>query len=123
MTQDNNAEQQARALVEHIVALVAALDGDDPDGARETIQEDPLEVSVRSSWHQVGTHAYPEEFMILLCTGGPAVRIVGDLDTNHEPYDPIIQYQDWFEPWTTFIVDDYERAALQRYCEQFYFGG
>ncbi|MDR6858912.1 hypothetical protein J2W96_005244 [Variovorax guangxiensis] len=40
-----------------------------------------------------------EEFEILLCTGGPTVRIVGDLDHHGEPDRARIEYQDWFEPW------------------------
>jgi hypothetical protein len=45
--------------------------------------------------------AKPSEFMILLCTGGPAVRIRGELDRYSEPEKPRIEYQDWFTPWQT----------------------
>jgi hypothetical protein len=66
----------------------------------------------------------PEEFEILLCTGGPAVRIVGTLDQHNEPASARIEYQDWFTPWTPWR----SRAAnaegiLLAYCQTFYFGG
>jgi len=31
---------------------------------------------------------------ILLCTGGPVVRIVGDLSQHHEPDSARLEYQD-----------------------------
>lgn len=98
----------------------------DEDEARETIQEDPLSIQVRSGWYTPGDRqrddASPEEFEILLCTGGPAVRIVGELDSG-QPDRPRLQYQDWGTPWTEyFIEDNAQREALLTYCQQFYFG-
>src|SRR3990167_6915642 len=63
-----------------------------------------------------------EELEILLCTGGPAVRIIGDL-INGQPDCPVLQYQSWGTPWTTYptTMDEYE--TLLTYCERFYYGG
>ena len=67
--------------------------------------------------------AKAEEFEILLCTGGPACRIIGDLDQHGQPDRPRLQYQDWGTPWTELVsISSDEREALQTYCQQFYFG-
>ena len=93
----------------------------DEEEARERIQEDALSVEVRSDWHAPGESGEPTEFCILLCTGGPAVRIIGDLDRG-EPSRPRIEYQDWGTPWTEYFPTSEQRAALESYCSCFYFG-
>lgn len=102
----------------------AAGDCKDADQARERIQEDALEVQVRAGWHSPGeTVLTPEEFYILLCTGGPAVRIVGDVDDSMQPERPRLEYQDWGTPWTELVsLESHEREALQSYCAAHYFG-
>ena len=46
----------------------------DQDEARDAIHATPLSVEVRSGWRSVGEDAgEPEEFRIVLCTGGPRV--------------------------------------------------
>lgn len=95
----------------------------DEEEARQTIQEDALSVQVRGDWHTPGDE--PDgavEFEILLCTGGPAVRIVGDLDRHNQPERPRIQHQDWGTPWTEYFPTGEQREAMQTYCEQFYYG-
>jgi hypothetical protein len=92
------------------------------DEARDAIMEDPLSVEVGiSDYFAPGDTPKPDEYCILLCTGGPAVRIVGDLDEHGEPSRPRLEYQDWGTPWTE-LVNHSERAALQTYTEQFSFG-
>lgn len=124
---DERAKDQAKAQLESMIEMVAALDtdnDDERDDALQTIQEDPLSVEVRSDWHSVGSKDTGGniEFRILLCTGGPAVQIVGELDEYDRPVNPKIQYQDWFTQWEDYIIDNKEdQEALQTYCEQFYF--
>lgn len=87
----------------------------------ERIQEDPLSVQVRSGWYSPGETPEPGQFEILLCTGGPAVRIMGELDQHNEPAGAWLEYQDWGTPWTLY----YEQGAgdvLVEYARQFYFG-
>lgn len=130
LKETNRAEQQAQAQLESIVEMARALnetpDSDDREAhedAERTIQEDPLSLQVRGDWHTPGEE--PDgatEFELLLCTGGPAVRIVGDLDAHNQPERPRIQYQDWGTPWTEYFPTDEQREALQTYCEQFYYG-
>lgn len=73
------------------------------DEARERIQEDPLSVEVRSGWDIVGGDLSAAEFRIVLCTGGPHVEIVGDLDGYGIPHRAWLQYQDWGTPMTQFL--------------------
>ena len=94
----------------------------DEDAALQAIQDDPLEISIRSDWYHPGEDAEPTEFNILLCTGGPACRILGDLDEHKQPSRAYIQHQDWFKPWTELILESWQYKALLTYCQQFYFG-
>lgn len=126
----DHAKKQAAAQLESIAEMVAALTGakeaDDSAKIEEVeraILEDPLTVQVRSGWHCPHDET-PEirEYNILLCTGGPAVRIIGDLDSYHSPYSARLEYQDWGIPWTTYFLSLEEGATLLTYCQQFYFG-
>ena len=105
---------------------VTATDADreayhDEDAARDAICEDPLSVEVRSAWTPVGDPMEAEEYMILLCTGGPAVRIVGEL-SGSEPDDARIEYQGWFTPWQELTdTTSEEEAAMLAYAREFYF--
>ena len=124
-----NAEQQAQAQLESILAMVAALRTADNDDEREaaegTIRDDPLSIEVRGEWRPLGTaEEGASEFKIELCTGGPAVRIVGELNSYCEPEEARIEYQDWFTPWQTLAsVNDDQSDALLEYCRVFCFVG
>jgi hypothetical protein len=100
----------------------AAGDCENAEDARERIQEDPLSVQVRADWASPGELSLtPSEFEILLCTGGPAVRIMGELDHHLSPSRAWIEYQDWGTPWTA-AFGDIEHSTLLTYCQQFWFG-
>lgn len=98
--------------------------------AEQTIHEDALSVEVRTDWHTPGSHTAedactPTEYRILLCTGGPAVQITGDLSGHCEPETATIQYQDWFTPWTEWRGEDVPEDAeeiLLEYARCFWFG-
>ncbi len=94
---------------------------EDREDAETRIHEDPLEIQVRGDWHSLGDEDEgPCEFYILLTTGGPAVRIMGELQDG-EPHRAYLQTQDWGTPWT----DYYEEGAaevLMSYCRCFCFG-
>lgn len=146
---ENRAKAQAQAQMKSIMDMVGRLQhardyncdnpdecdlvdiisqsGFDFDGyhneedALQVIYEHPLSVLVRSEWYQPGED-YPDmaaEFEILLCTGGPAVRIWGYLDRNTKPTCVYMEYQDWSMPWTFYRHSDY----LLKYAQEFYFGG
>lgn len=88
------------------------------EDAEQRIQEDPLSLEVRSGWTVLGVPLVAEEFNILLATGGPAVRIIGELDGS-EPRRARLEVQDWFTPWTEYIGASQD--VLLTYCQQFYF--
>lgn len=92
----------------------------DRDDAVQDIYESPLSVQVRGGWHDIGvTDAEDEEFEILLSTGGPAARIIGDLGMHNAPEDVQLQYQDWFTPWESVGLSSEDRDVLAAYCEYF----
>jgi hypothetical protein len=94
----------------------------DRDEAEQRIQEDPLSVQVRGGWHDVGANDEgAEEYEILLCTGGPACRIIGEL-RNNEPHSARLQHQDWHTPWTEHITTGADHDALMAYARQFFYG-
>lgn len=125
---EDHGRQQAKAQLESILEMVSKLMNAAPeeaqDTAREEIQQDPLSVAVRGGWHSPGESSIepPIEFNILLCTGGPAVRIIGELDEHQEPSSAQLEYQDWFTPWTTYPLTEEEESAVLAYCQVFYFG-
>ncbi len=95
----------------------------DEENLRQTIDEDPLSIQVRTDWHTPGEDNGEIEYMILLCTGGPAVRIIGELDEHNQPCTAKLEHQDWFTPWTRYApTSDEEDNALLSYAQNFYFG-
>lgn len=93
------------------------------ESAIQAIDDDPLSVMVRSGWYTPGeSNIANDEYEILLCTGGPAVRIRGELGRYSEPSSARIEYQDWGTPWTAFILDQNEEAVLLAYANHFYYG-
>lgn len=106
-----------------IVELVSALDADtDNEEALERIQEDALSVRIRYGWHAPGTSKLDTdcEYELLLATGGPAVRIIGDLDEHNEPCSARLEVQDWFLPWTVYA--EASQDVLLSYARCFYYG-
>lgn len=91
--------------------------------AIEAIREHPLSVLVRSDWREVGSHqvAPYAEYQILLCTGGPAVKIEGQLGKG-SPETARLFYQDWGTPWIVYPLSAANEAIVISYCERFYYG-
>ncbi len=90
------------------------------DGAIERILDDALSVQVRSGWAPVGDCLQAEEFMIVIATGCPAVRIRGELDGYRQPTRAWLEVQDWGTPWTRYY--DGLQDVLLAYAQCFYFG-
>lgn len=90
----------------------------DADEARQRIEEDALSVEVRSGWQTPGEDLQPEEFRIVLCTGGPHVEIVGGLNRHNEPESVRILYHNWGESGELF---DFDRDAVLAYAACFFF--
>lgn len=95
----------------------------DADRARQAIEADALSIEVRSDWYNPGSmDATPAEYNILLGTGGPASRIIGELDEHCQPESAHFEYQDWFKPWTEARLSSSDEAVLLKYAQAFYFG-
>ena len=138
-----DAKRQGQAQFDSIKEMVQDLEcaasaadpeADTEEQARQRIHEDALSVQVRSDWYQPGTceaDRAPAEYEILLCTGGPACRIIGELSQHGEPTTARLEVQDWFQPWTQMrplvstsaeeISYDSEPILLA-YAGCFYFG-
>jgi hypothetical protein len=110
-------QAQFNSIVELVETLNAARERDETaqtggsiveiEEIERAIHEDALSVEVRVGWHIPGvadfeTNKKPAEYRILLCTGGPAVQIVGELNAHCEPETARIEIQDWFQPWTQY---------------------
>jgi hypothetical protein len=138
----SQADAQLASIREMVEALKAAEASDDDDAREEAeraIHEDALSVEARTGWltlenwnnlknpprnrERFDTLA-PSEFRILLCTGGPAVQIIGELSEHGEPEAEKIQLQgqDWFQPWQNAVISDEDRQVLARYAQCFHFG-
>ena len=117
---DTAAEDLTRAERAELAELTAqAGDCTSEDDARQRIEEAPLSVEVRSDWTNPGTTMEAGEFRILLCTGGPAVQIRGELDRG-EPVRAWLEYQDWGTPWTQYFKAD--SKILCAYASFFFCG-
>jgi hypothetical protein len=129
-----DARQQAAAQLENIAELLkGALDygGVLTDQLIEELEELPLELLVRGpreGWTVPGAPlpadwATPAEFQILLCTGGPAVRLTGRLDWQScTPYLVQLEYQSWWAPWTVYPLSSEEVAVLLEFSQLFFWG-
>lgn len=101
-------------------------DGDNVDDTAEQLEERarelPLSVLVRTDW--MGPDARrPEwaEFELLLSTGGPALRLVGQLYAYQPDGWPRLEVQDWGTPWTLY-GGPVDRDALVWFAGLFWYG-
>jgi hypothetical protein len=111
--------------VELIAELMSRYDSA-PDYESDEIQteiyEYPLSVRYRSGWGADADDLEPEEFEILLSTGGPATRLYGTLNQYGTPQNIEYQHQDWFTPWEVQYTTDEEDRALMHFAS-FFIGG
>lgn len=126
---EDYAKQNARGWLDTITELISILDGGeyegeklDSDAVRQLIWEGPLSIEVRDGWRSRGSVSEAEEYKILLTTGGPALRIIGELDQYNQPGNARLEYQDWGTPWTEFATTSEQDEAILTYAQQFYFG-
>lgn len=132
MDKQERSEEQARAQLESIKEMMRDLRlaeaGDDEERVEECrtrIEEDPLSIEVRGGWVTVdciGEPLEPEDYKILLCTGGPAVRLIGELDWVSGPTTVRLEHQDWGTLWTELPVSAEDEEVLLDYAGHFYYG-
>jgi hypothetical protein len=111
---DDDEREEFAALKE------AAGDRADRYDAEYRIQEDALSVEVRSGWTASGETLTAEEFCILITTGGPAVRIRGEMNEYFEPRRAWLEVQNWGTPWSQYF--DASQETLLTYARCFYYG-
>lgn len=126
-----NSEKQAESQLESIIEMTTLLEQareQDCDKlieeAEQAIQQDALSIECRSGWYAPGaerTELKPVEYTILLCTGGPACRIIGDLSEYGEPETARIEHQDWGTYWTDLPLDTEQEEKVLTYARCFYF--
>ena len=111
VTQDGNMLEPDDA--EELTELEeSAGDCADADDAQQRIYDDPLSVQFRSGWVSRGDEMSAEEFRIVLCTGGPHVELVGDVDCSRIR----VLYKDWGGSGELF---DFDHDAVAQYVSHF----
>jgi hypothetical protein len=108
--------------VELICELISRYDSatdDERDSIYDEIVEYPLSIEYRSGWSANPDDLEPEEFEILLSTGGPATRLYGTLNQFGTPEHIEYQFQDWFKPWETQYTTDEEDSFLLHFATFF----
>jgi len=130
----NHALENAKAHIESIVenfekiTFLESLNVTGPEEEeeieqiRESINNSALSVEFRSGWSTNSEKLEVEEFKILLTWGGPALRVIGDLDQYKQAENIKLQFQDWGTPWTDFQLSENQENALNWFCNCFYFG-
>ena len=102
------------------------IDGDtfkDATGIPDRMQEGALSVEVRGGWHTPGSDSDgPEEFQVMVSTGGPAFRIIGELDQHCQPSNVRAEHQDWGTPWIEVELSNEEQEAVDWFAGLFYYG-
>ena len=134
---ENHALNNAKGHIESIVEdyeKVSYLESLNPttqeqeliiEETTQSILDSALSIEFRSGWYsslydrvRLGE---PAEFKILLTWGGPALRIIGEIE-NYYAVNPKLQYQNWFEPWIDLEITESQEKALNWFCNKFYFG-
>ena len=127
-------ETEKPTLTDDAQAIFDSLPWDDINSADDyeetlnrTVGDEVLCFTVRSDWTIPCEPLERDEFCLLLSTGGPACRILGNLTFYCEPdwragRRPEIEWQDWGTPWTELTSYVVNPDALLWFCGQFYFG-
>jgi hypothetical protein len=117
------AKSWLASIEEMLAALTKAHDDvRATEEAQTTIYESVLSVLVRDDWRSPGapSEGGPEEYEILLSTGGPALRIWGKVNDSCGPDTAELQMQDWGIEWRRYPAPE---AVLLDFANCFYFGG
>ena len=121
----DHAKDNAAGWMESISEMVETLNSTEDqehDDAYTRINESVLEIAIRSDWTTPGVKLKPTEFMLLLTTGGPTLRLRGNLDQYQEPETAYLEYQDWGTPWAEYFGDNWDSKALLAFASCFYYG-
>lgn len=94
----------------------------DEERAREAIEQGHYGIELRGGWYAPGGRDEDgaQEYCVTLGGGGPAMRIVGELEDG-SPSTARYQFQDWFKPWTDAELSEKESAILLQWVGHLYF--
>jgi hypothetical protein len=113
-----NAEKRdaiGKTYAEHIREMV---DNAGTEDGYEEIFPSVLEICYRSGWESpsdfFNSEPSPAEVYLLLCTGGPAVRIRAEVEDNGSFVNPVLEVSDWFVGW-----GEYSEPGLPEYLQTF----
>lgn len=115
---DNRAQEQAQLQLNSIQDMLKRL-----ELARATDNDDDIELVTGEIENDALAINVTKYYEILLCTGGPAVRITGILDEHEVPSSVRLEYQDWFTRWIEYPLNDKQETALLEYANHYYFEG
>ena len=126
----NNAKGHIESIVEDFekISFLESLnvtsneDEEEIEQIKESINNSALSVEFRSGWSTNYDELEIEEFKILLSWGGPALRVIGELDQYKQAENVKLQFQDWGTPWTDYELTEKEKESLNWFCNCFYFG-
>lgn len=94
----------------------------DLEQAKQVIRESHYGIQLRSGWYTPGEESpEPEEFTITIGGGGPASRVIGDLEDG-KPVSAHYEFQNWFKPWTRAELSYEEEEIILKWAQNFYFG-
>ena len=123
MTNTSHGRDQAKAQLESIIELMDKYNSpaySEDENIIEEIYDFPLSICVRTDWIDLGNSESTDntyaEYQILLCTGGPAVKIEGTLDEG-SPDDADLYYCDWGTSWTPYPLDLEGRKLLLQFAQ------
>jgi hypothetical protein len=88
----------------------------------DELREQPASIQVKSGWHDSPSDFKAEQFKIELSGGGPATRIIGELDNHGEVWSVKPQHQHWGVPWTDLDIDKEQATAVKWFASLFYYG-
>lgn len=79
----------------------------------EEARDQVLSLEVRTGWHcPSDPPSQPEQGCLTLTTGGPALRVLIELDCDAEVLECQLQHQDWGTPWIELPLTEADDEAL-----------
>lgn len=119
------ATEQALAQVAEIRRLSDQLSAEpDNDDAIGELHALALSQEVRSDWRclsHVG-ECEPDEWRIVLCTGGPHVEVRGEFDCFGEPVSAALWFANWGQPLAEVQISTDDASLLLWFAQSFYWG-
>jgi hypothetical protein len=116
---ESRAIEEAKACLNSIKGFSDQWDTDgDTEELLEEMREYPAGYAVRSGWTELGESLEVSEYCLTLSGGGPACRIIGNIDLSGDASSARIQYQDWGTPWTDLNVCGADEEILLWFAQQ-----